>query len=78
LRTFLDANSIRYLPVLFEDLIVTPEQEVARIGRFLGTPVTMEHLQSTYDGVLYRKPKTLRDTVEAGLIYFKNYHERLR
>jgi len=59
-------------------LIVTPEQEVARIGRFLETPVTMEHLQSTYDGVLYRKPKTLRDTVEAGLIYLKNYHERLR
>ena len=78
LKAFLDANAIRYLPVLFEDLIVTPQQEVARIGRFLETPVTMEHLQSTYDGILYRKPKTLRDTVEAGLIYLKNYHERLR
>jgi len=78
LREFLDANSIRYLPVLFEDLIVTPEREVARLASFLDADVAMEHLQSTYDGVLYRRPKSLKDTVEAGLIYLKNYRERLR
>ena len=78
LKEFLESNRIRYLPVLFEDLIVTPEREVARIGGFLEAPVTMEHLRSTYDGALYRMPKTWRDTVEAGLIYLKNYRERLR
>ena len=78
LREFLDARSIRYLPVLFEDLIVTPEREVARIASFLDADIGMEHLHSTYDGVLYRRPKSLRDTVEAGLIYLKNYRERLR
>jgi hypothetical protein len=38
----------------------------------------MDHLRSAYDGVLYRRPKSLKDTVEAGLIYLKNYRERLR
>ena len=78
LRAFLDANSVRYLPVLFEDLIVTPEREVARLASFLEADVAMKHLQSTYDGALYRKPKSLKDTAEAGLIYLKNYRERQR
>ena len=71
-------NAIRYLPVLFEDLIVKPEREVARLASFLGADVAMDHLRSTYDGVLYRRPKSFKDTVEAGLIYLKNYRERLR
>ena len=78
LRTFLDGNGIRYLPVLFEDLILTPEHEIARLAAFLDTGVTMQHLHATYDGVLYRRPKSLRETVEAVLIYLKNYRERLR
>ena len=45
---------------------------------FLGADVAMDHLRSTYDGVLYRRPKSFKDTVEAGLIYLKNYRERLR
>jgi hypothetical protein len=78
LRDFLDANAIRYLPVLFEDLIVKPEREVARLASFLGADVAMDHLYSTYDGALYRRPKSIRDAVEASLIYLKNYRERLR
>lgn len=78
LRAFLDTNGIRYLPVLFEDLIVSPEHEIARLASFLHADLRMEHLRSTYDGPLYRRPKSLRDTVEAGLIYLKNYRERLR
>ena len=78
LREFLDANGIRYLPVLFEDLVVTPEREIARLASFLETDVRMDHLRSTYKGVLHRRPKSLRDAVEAGLIYLKNYRERLR
>lgn len=78
LQEFLDSNGIRYLPVLFEDLIVTPEREVERLSGFLGHPVTMDHFRSSYEGDLHRKPKTLRDGVEAALIYLKNYGERLR
>ncbi len=78
LREFLDTRAIRYLPVLFEDLIVSPEREVARLASFLDTDLTMEHFRSSYDGVLHRRAKSLKDTVEAGLIYLKNYRERLR
>jgi hypothetical protein len=78
LRRFLDERGIRYLPVLFEDLIVTPEREIERLAGFLAADIRMEHLTSTYDGALRRKPKSLRDAIEAGLIYLKNYPERLR
>ena len=67
----------RYLPVLFEDLIRTRSAR-SRLGSFLGADVAMDHLRSTYDGVLYRRPKSLKDTTEAALIYLKNYRERLR
>lgn len=78
LREFLDSNGIRYLPVLFEDLIVTPEREVERLSSFLGRSIKMEHFRSSYEGEFYRRPKKLRDGVEAALIYLKNYGERLR
>jgi hypothetical protein len=78
LREFLESNGIRYLPVLFEDLIVTPEREVERLSGFLDHPVTMDHFRSSYEGGFYRKPKKVRDAIEASLIYLKNYRERLR
>jgi hypothetical protein len=78
LREFLDANRIRYLPVLFEDLIVRPEREVARLASFLDADIAMDHLHASYDGTLYRRPKSLVDTMQASLIYLKNYRERLR
>jgi hypothetical protein len=78
LREFLEAHRVRYLPVLFEDLIVRPEREIARLAQFLDTDISMQHLTDTYDGVLGRKSKTTRDAIEAGLIYLKNYNERLR
>ncbi len=57
---------------------MTPEREIGRLASFLETDVRMDHLRSTYGGTLHRRPKSLRDTVEAGLIYLKNYRERLR
>jgi hypothetical protein len=78
LRQFLEENAIRYLPLLYEDLIMKPEREVARLASFLDADVAMDHLHSTYAGVLYRRPKSFRDTGEASLIYLKNYRERLR
>jgi hypothetical protein len=77
LREFLHQQEVQYLPVQYEDLVVSPERELARIGGFLETPLTLEHLTSTYTGPLRRKPKTWRDGVEAGLIFLKNYGERI-
>jgi hypothetical protein len=77
LRDFLHEKQVPYLQVQYEDLVVTPESELARIGQFLESSLTLEHLTSTYTGPLRRKPKTWRDGVEAGLIFLKNYGERL-
>jgi len=78
LREFLEQRRVRYLPVQYEDLVIRPEAELSRIGGFLGTDLTLAHLTSTYSGPLRRRPKGWRDGIEAGLIYLKNYGERLR
>lgn len=78
LRGFLESNRIRFLPVQYEDLVISPDQELARIGRFLGRTLSLTHLTATYTGPLHRSPKGWRDGIEAGLIYLKNYRERIR
>ena len=37
-----------------------------------------DQLRAIYRGDLYKKPKGLRETIKAGLIYAKNYGERYR
>jgi hypothetical protein len=78
LRDYLQQSGRPFLAVNYEDLILRPESEVERLSGFLGTPVTMAHLTTTYRGALYRKNKGLRDGMEAVLIYAKNFGERLR
>ena len=53
-----EQHGIRFLPVLFEDLIVTPNAR-SRVRPVSRRRNLLEHLTSTYDGVLRRKPKTL-------------------
>jgi hypothetical protein len=78
LREYLETSGRPFLTVNYEDLIVTPEAELERLTSFLGIPVTMQHLTSTYRGTLYRRNKGIKDGIEAVLIYLKNYQERLR
>jgi hypothetical protein len=76
LREFLGSNRIDFLPVQYESLVMTPELELARIGSYLGRPLTLAHLTSTYTGPLRRKPKDWRDGIKAALIFLKNFSER--
>jgi hypothetical protein len=78
LKQYLSRSGRPFLTVNYEDLIIRPEAELERLSRFLGRPVSMQHLTSTYRGRLYRKNKGFRDAVEAALIYTKNFRERLR
>jgi len=75
---FLRSGQIGFLPVKYEDLVIAPERELERIGRFVGRTLTLDHLTSTYTGPLHRRPKNWKDAIEAGLIYLKNYQERTR
>lgn len=78
LLEYLGSAGRPFLTVKYEDLIVRPEPELARLSEFLGVSVTMDHLNSTYKGRLYRSNKGPADAIEAALIYLKNYGERLR
>jgi hypothetical protein len=78
LRDYLAQSGRPFLAVRYENLVVRPELEIARVAEFLEAPVTMRHLTSTYKGRLYRKNKGMRDAVEALLIFVKNYGERLK
>lgn len=74
----LEGRGVKHLALRYEDLVCTPEAQVQRLTEYLGRPITMAHLTSSYEGELYRRPKGWRDLVEASLIYAKNYGERLR
>jgi hypothetical protein len=78
LRNYLAESRRPYLSLTYEELIVTPEAVLARLTDFLGVPISMGHLTSTYKGTLYKKNKGVLDALEAILIYAKNYRQRLR
>lgn len=78
LRDYLSESRRPYLSLNYEDLIVTPEAVLANLSDFLGRPIAMSHLTSTYKGKLYKKNKGVLDALEALLIYAKNYRQRLR
>ena len=74
---FLESNEIGFLSTTYEDLVMTPEREIDRIAKYIGAPLTLDQFTSTYSGPLYKRPKTWRDAIEAGLIYLKNFNERI-
>jgi hypothetical protein len=78
LEKFFAESGAPRLHVVYEDLLQQPERELDRLSEYLGTPVTMEHLRSTYVGKLYRKNHGARDLLLAVLVYLKNYGARLR
>jgi hypothetical protein len=75
---FLQDNDLEYLDIVYEDLLVHPENTIGRLNAYLGSGITMEHLNRVYHGPLYRKQRGWLDYVKANLIYFKNYSERWR
>lgn len=75
---FLDASNAPWLRVVYEDLLLRPEAELARLSAFCGRALTIEHLRSIYNGALYRRNRRFKDFVIASLVYAKNFGERLR
>jgi hypothetical protein len=75
---FFEAEKLPYLPVVYEDLLVRPEQTLERINGFLGTHLGIDDLRAVYKGQLYRRPRGLLDSVKAYLKYWKNYAQRAR
>jgi hypothetical protein len=75
---FLEENRFPYQHITYDDLIADPERTIARLNRFLRANLTLADLAAVYRGPLYRLPgRELPGIVKAGLIYLKNYRERV-
>jgi hypothetical protein len=78
IQRFLDERGLKRHEILFDDLIVKPEETLERLNAFLGTGLTAEDLQAVYNQPLRRAPRSSLDFLKAALIYARNYGERQR
>jgi len=75
---FCEKNSLPYLHLTYEQLIVHPGDSIERLNGYLDTSLTVEDLKQVYHKPLYRNPRnSWTNHVKAVLIYVKNYSERV-
>jgi hypothetical protein len=75
---FLEENRFPYHRITYDELILKPEETITSLNRFLESSLRLEHLAAAYKGRLHQRPgSSLSGTIKAGLIYLKNYHERV-
>ncbi len=79
MRRFLADQNAPHLHIVYEDLQLSADRELARLSKFLEAPVTLGHLLAIHDsGRLNRRNRGIKDFCKAVLIHAKNYRERLR
>lgn len=79
MRRFLTDQSAPHLHIVYEDLQLRADRELARLSKFLGATLTLDHLLAIHDsGRLDRRNRGVKDFCKAVLIHAKNYGERLR
>lgn len=76
IEAFFNRFGLSHLPVIYEDLIVQPEQTIAELNHYLGTSLSIEDLQQIYFRDLYKRQHGLRNMTRAMMIYLKNYRAR--
>jgi len=78
IKTFFKTHNIEYLYILYEDLLLHPEETIGRLNSFLNSNLTIEDLRTVYNGQLYKKSKTYFDLLKAIMVYIKNYPQRYK
>lgn len=79
MRRFLSEQRAPHLHLVYEDLRLSADRELARLAQFLGVALTLDHLLAIHDsGRLNRRNRGIGDFCKAVLIHAKNYGERLR
>ncbi|MBS0446994.1 MAG: hypothetical protein JSR59_13710 [Proteobacteria bacterium] len=73
---FLHGAGLPCLKTSFEDLLLAPDQTLARLNGAFDLALTMSDLTQVCREPLHRKSRGVGDLVKAALIYAKNYHER--
>lgn len=76
IEDFLTQEKLPYLNVLYEDLLMQPEQIIQRINDGVGTQLSFEDFRGVFRGSLYKRQHGLKNLLLAYAIYFKNYGER--
>jgi len=64
--------------IMFDDLIIHPENTLLKINKVLGSALTVNDLKSVYNKKIYKKPRGIKHLLFAVLIYLKNYKDRLK
>jgi hypothetical protein len=75
---FLAENRLEHSELVYEDLLMKPDDAIFRLNAFLGCGITMADLSHACRGRLYRKRHGLVDRMTALAIYAKNYPSRYR
>jgi hypothetical protein len=74
---FLTDRKLAQLEIRYEDLIGRPAETIDALNQFIGTELSVAHLEAVYTKSLYKNPRpSSLDFVKAVLIYLKNFNER--
>jgi hypothetical protein len=75
---FVKEFRLNYMEIVYENLLLEPEQTLQELNNFIGTEISMQNLHRIYHGPLYRRGHGTVDYLHAALIYLKNYASRSR
>lgn len=75
---FLEQEQLSYIDISYEQLILEPEFNLARINALAGTQLGLNHFKSVFKGKLYQRQHGLLSFLKAAAIYLKNYSARYK
>lgn len=75
---FVKQYDVPYIDIVYEQILLAPEETIQRIGNFLDIELTMDDLHRNFRGRLYRMHHGPLHYGLAALIYLKNYRHRSR
>ena len=73
---FLQERGLPHLHLSFEDLLLSPQDTLARLNAFFKLGLSMAQLHAVCRLPLHRKSRNWKDFMVASLIYMKNFGER--
>ena len=73
---FLQERGLPHLRLSFEDLLLSPEDTLARLNAFFNLGLSLAQLHAVCRLPLRRKSRNWKDFMLASLIYIKNFDER--
>ena len=73
---FLETSRVSYFPLVYEDLIVKPEDTIGRLNEFCGTDIDMDDFRAVFSGRLYTRQHGATSLAKALAIYLKNFRDR--